>query len=116
VDCHPVKVWLALVLISTLPCAASDKPVAPCYSTHGRLSFWNGTPSTRIWIIGTHRILGVHGEDQELPDNLAKILNGNFDDEVYGDFLVCPLTQYKPGEMQIVSVKKASRLVFRLRH
>ena len=35
----------------------------------------------------------------------------NLDTRLYGDFEVCPFTKEKPGEMQIVCVKAASKLV-----
>ena len=31
-----------------------------CYWTRGRLSFYNGTPSFRLWKIGTHRLIGIY--------------------------------------------------------
>jgi hypothetical protein len=43
--------------------------VAKCFVVHGRLSFYNGAPSARIWKIGTKRILGVH--NSVLPGELG---------------------------------------------
>ena len=107
---------VVFVLLTTLVClCAAENPVESCYEIRGRLSFWNGAPSTRIWIIGTHRMLGVHDEDQNLPSNLSELLKGDFDDEVFGNFVVCPLTRYKAGEMQIVYVKSANHLVYQHR-
>ena len=91
---------------------ASDKFVGPCYQVRGRLSFYNGTPATRIWIIGTHRMLGVRSEDQNLPANVKKLLKG-FNDRIFGDFTVCPLTKEQPGKMRIVFVQSSSHVVNR---
>ncbi|HJT71658.1 MAG TPA: hypothetical protein VJ731_15775 [Terriglobales bacterium] len=55
-------------------------------------------------------MLGLHDEDSNLPPNVAKLLKGDFDDEVFGNFLVCPVTKDRPGEMQMVYVKSANRL------
>jgi hypothetical protein len=33
---------------------------AACYWAHGRLSAYDGTPSFRLWKIGTRRILGIY--------------------------------------------------------
>src|SRR5215471_11209954 len=54
-----------------------------CYWTHGRLSYYNGTPAIRVWKIGTNRLLGIYSgssvdrrsldnENPELPANVAK--------------------------------------------
>ena len=108
-------VFLMLLMVPQL-IAGTEKPVAPCYEVHGRLSYWNGAPSTRIWIIGTHRLLGLHDEDSYLPANVTKLLKGDFDDEVFGTFVVCPITKAKAGEMQMVYVKSASRLTYHRRN
>lgn len=92
--------------------SASDKFVGPCYKIKGRLSYYNGAPSTRIWIVGTHRMLGIPGEENELPPNVEVLLK-DFDDNIFGDFVVCPLSPERPGRMQMVLVKSASHLVNR---
>src|ERR1043165_8202874 len=81
-----------LIFILATSCWASDKFVGPCYKVRGRLSYYNGAPSTRIWVVGTHRILGVPSEDSELPPNVKSLLN-SFDDQIFADFTVCPLTR-----------------------
>jgi hypothetical protein len=101
-----------LTLLLGAHCWASDNFVGPCYQVQGRLSYWNGTPSTRIWIVGTHRVLGVPSEDQELPPNVKPLLRG-FEDQVFANFTVCPLTKEHAGEMRMVFVKSARRVVDR---
>lgn len=91
-----------------------------CYSIHGRLQRNNGTPSHKIWIIGSTKMLGVvakidslNEEIPEMPDYLFQLVD--FDRYVFGDFIVCPSTKYRPGEMQLVRVIKATNLKMRLR-
>lgn len=107
-----MKRFLLSVLLVSTPLQASDKFVGPCYKVRGRLSYYNGTPSTRIWIIGTHRMLGVLGEDPELPANIKPLLK-DFDDKIFADFIVCPLTKERPGHMGIVTVKSARHVIHR---
>lgn len=66
----------------------------------------------RIWRIGTNRILGVlPSEDEIVPDNLRDALETGMYVDVYGDFEVCPFTESKPNEMQMVCVESATHLV-----
>ncbi len=104
--------FLVLVLVGLHARAMAQDAVAPCYKVHGRLSYYNGTPSTRIWIVGTRRMLSLPGEDRELPANVKALLK-DFDDNIFGDFIVCPLREYQKGHMQAVFVKSASHLVDR---
>ncbi len=53
-------------------------------------------------------MLGVR-EECDLPPELDRYL-GDFDDVVYADFVVCPLTAEKPGVMQIVCVESATNI------
>jgi hypothetical protein len=101
-----------LILMAGTYCSAADHFVGPCYELRGRLSYYNGTPSTRIWIIGTHRMLGVPSEDSELPPNV-KILLKSFDDNIFAAFTVCPLTKEQKGYMRDVVVKSARQVVDR---
>ena len=90
-------------------CAADPDLVGVCFWLHGRMSYYNGGPSTRIWRIGTKRMLGVPSET--VPETIAPHFNG-FDDEVTGDFKVCPLTRRKPGVMQMVCVEAAKHVIY----
>ena len=73
--------------------------------------YTNGTPSLRIWRVGTDRILGVLPPEHEIiPKNLRSALKG-FYRWVYADLQVCPFTKEKPGEMQMVCVESAEHLV-----
>ena len=100
------------------PCKRNTQLVGDCYSIRGRVSFYNGNPSYRIWIIGTKRLLGLYehwgsGNTREwpiVPKNLSKLMNPY--DEVFGNSVVCPFTKYTPGWMQTVCIESASNLVF----
>jgi hypothetical protein len=103
-----------LFLLGSAPSGfASDKMVGDCYTVRGRLSYYNGTPSTRIWIVGTHRMLGVRSEDSRLPSNVKPLLKG-FGDQIFADYVVCPLTPERLGQMRIVWVKSANHVVHRV--
>jgi hypothetical protein len=94
-----------------------------CYWTHGRFSLYNGTPSLRLWKVGTNRILGIYSgpgygpfdaglneeEDLDLPANLKKYDYTKV--SVFGDFEVCPLAVEKKGRMQPACIEAATKLV-----
>jgi len=81
------------------------------------MMYYNGTPTFRIWVIGTHRVLGVQeirlGDDPERPlapeDVLGKV--GFMEYEIYADFEVCPLSVEKPRAMQMVCIEAAKHVV-----
>ena len=50
-----------------------------------------------------------------MPPRLKK-LAPDFDDEIYGDFNVCPLTKNEPGAMQFVCVQSFSNTVVKRHH
>ena len=93
-----------------LGCKNNPQLVDACFSVHGRLSAYNGNPSLRIWPIGTHRLLGVLKDEESLsiPENIRNL--AGFDKDIYGDFLVCPLTRPEPGSMQFVCIEAASNV------
>lgn len=95
--------------VDWITCKNDPDVVAACFSVRGRLSFYNGGPSTRIWRVGTHRMLGVPSEI--IRENVSDALGPKpFDTEVYGDFKVCPFTKEKSGAMQMVCIESASGL------
>jgi len=104
------------------PCKTPE--LAPsCISIHGRLSAGNGTPSTRLWQIGTHHVYGIYSNrygyshDGLSLDNEAPELHFDFKDRpdggwtVYGDFEVCPLEPRAEGHMQAACIASATHIV-----
>ncbi len=81
------------------------------------MNYWNGTPSVRIWKVGTTRMLGVSEARfkidgyENLPGDVRSRLS--WDTDLFGDFVVCPFTPEKPGVMRLVCVDSATRLVVR---
>jgi hypothetical protein len=92
-------------------CQGDPDLTAACFMVHGRLSAWNGTPTYRIWRLGSRRILGVSNDI--LPESVAAKMD--WDVEAYGDFLVCPLSRERRGSMQQVCVESAKNLKYRKR-
>jgi hypothetical protein len=84
------------------------------FIVHGRLSITNGTPSFRIWIIGTTHILGIDQIDDNnpiMPDTLKKLIR--LDNKIYADFTAKPLSKYKRGEIQRVQVLSVRNIIVR---
>ncbi len=91
-------------------CMTDPDIIGACFVVHGRLSFWNGAPSFRIWRIGTKRILGVR--DDIMPESVAAHIGVGV--EAYGDFTVCPFTQDRPGAMQMVCIESAESVFYKI--
>lgn len=101
----------------TKGCKTNPSLVGPCYTVHGRLTLYNGTPGLRIWLIGTHRLLGVMNDGDTddvlpLPENIRNV-NLAHGDSIYGNFLVCPFEEQKPGEMQGVCIESVKNYVIK---
>ena len=104
----------------TSSCRARPDVVGKCFSVHGRLSVYNGTPSIRLWPIGTKRLLGIIDPNDAsnapgptvLPVEIKNKLD--WDKDVLGDFLVCPLTHQQPGRMQTVCIDSGKNLIERV--
>ncbi len=107
----------------TFPCKTPE--LAPsCIQLHGRLSLGNGTPSVRLWQIGTHHVYGIYSnqfgfknrytlldsEAPELPANLIKLVPENSGWTVYGDFEACPLEPRIEGHMQAACIASATHI------
>src|SRR5258708_33092683 len=95
-------------------CREHPQLTGKCFVVRGRLSVYNGAPAVRLWRIGTRRVLGISEQRfklpgyRNLPESLAQQLNG--DNQVLGDFLVCPFTTPRAREMQLVCVESAKNL------
>jgi hypothetical protein len=111
----PLILCLAIIGI---PRSAEGKSESwPCSWVHGRMTAGNGTPSTRIWPVGTHRMLGVvnpgHSDVDagEMPQRVLNLLTPQNYFTVWGDFYVCPVAPERSGWMRFVVVKGARRLL-----
>src|SRR5262245_25492223 len=95
-------------------CRQHPQLIGKCFRVHGRLSVYNGAPAMRIWKIGTKRILGVSDQRFALPGyrNIPETIQNqlNQDVDIFGDFLVCPFTRPKAGEMQLVCIEDGRKL------
>ena len=96
-------------------CREHPRLVGKCFNVHGRLATYNGNPAVRLWRIGTKRMLGVSDQRfkepgySNIPAELLRQLDG--ESKITGDFLVCPFTRSKPGEMQLVCIESAKNTV-----
>lgn len=93
-------------------CKGNQEIVAECFTVHGRLSFWSGAPSARIWRVGTKRMLGIHFD--VLPKGIEDQMS-SFDTELWGDFEVCPFTKEQAGQMQFVCIEAWRNVTVRQR-
>ena len=103
----------------TVSCRNRPDVVGKCFRVHGRLSVYNGTPSIRLAPSGSKRLLGIIDPNDTssapgpsvLPEEIKSKLD--WDKNVFGDFLVCPLTRSQPGKMQTVCIESGKNLVVR---
>lgn len=97
---------------STEPFQCKENPelVGECFTVHGRVTAANGAPYLRLWIVGTNRMLGVSLEGEGVPDCALEHIKIDRS-QVYGDFLLCPFTEDRPGWMRYACIESASNLV-----
>src|ERR1700682_30925 len=131
-----LRVWLLLTVLNAVTLSTiGGSPRAPkrkiacktpgnadsCYWTHGRLAAYNGTPTMRLWKIGTKRVLAIHSgpgfkrgdnKENENPEVPAKVDQAFKTDltRVFGDFEICPLETERRGEMQVVCIESAKNI------
>jgi hypothetical protein len=128
-----VKKWLitAIMILATcvvgtansvepakkITCKEHPMLSGQCYKVRGRMNLANGTPSVRIWLVGTKRILGISEgrfyleEYKNIPEELIQQLT--WDNAIFADFTVCPFTHDKPGVMRLVCVASAENVDIR---
>jgi hypothetical protein len=100
-------------------CRSRADVVGKCFGVRARLSVYNGTPSIRLWPIGSKRLLGIIDPADTsnspgltiLPDEIKQKLD--WDKDVFGDFVVCPLTFHQPHRMQTVCIESGKDLAVR---
>lgn len=100
---------------ATAKCKGNPKVVGACYTVHGRLSPGADTVTVRLWPVGTKRMLGVTGgptlDDASFPIWPQSLGFAHGDEDIYGDFEVCPFTPQRKGAMQFVCIESASHVV-----
>lgn len=93
-------------------CKNNPAIVAACFPIRGRISAYNGTPSLRIWPIGTRRLLGVvPAENEIIPSKIRGKVT--FGQGVFANLVVCPFEPVRPGAMQAVCVESATNIRIR---
>ena len=96
-------------------CKGNPKVIGACYSVHGRLSRGADTVVLRLWSVGTKRMLGITRgptlDDAGFPIWPQSLKFTSGDEDIYGDFEVCPFTPERKGAMQFVCIESASNLV-----
>jgi hypothetical protein len=129
VKCVTALIFLVLITnvwAQSIPCEAKEKScrahpqlIGRCFTVRGRLSVYNGAPALRLWKLGTKRMLGISEQRFAVPGyrNIPSYIEDqvNADVAVFGDFLVCPFTPQRPGEMQLVCIQSGKNLVVRKR-
>lgn len=95
-------------------CKSSPKVVGKCMTFYGPLAVYSGSPSLRIWPVGTKQLYGLRGtgadpETVALPEKLRELLATN-PREVNGKWEVCPLEAERPNQLRIVCLESASEL------
>jgi hypothetical protein len=100
-------------------CRTHPLLIGRCFSVRGRLSIYNGSPARRLWRIGTKRMLGISEQRffvegfRNVPEDMENKLNE--DVAIFGDFVVCPFTRSKAGEMQLICIEEGKNLAVRKR-
>jgi hypothetical protein len=109
------SVALATPAMADAPvCKGNPKVVGKCMTFYGPLSVYGGSPSLRIWPVGTKQLYGIRstGADPEnvvLPEKLRDILATN-PREVNGKWEVCPLEPERPNQLRSVCLESATEL------
>ncbi len=88
-------------------CKTNPDIVGSCFKIRGRISEWNGSLTTRIWPVGTNRVLALYGT---LPGAIKE--RYSFDVNVFADLEVCPFEKDAPGEMRLVCIESAKNIRF----
>jgi len=84
-----------------IPCKTPEN-ASLCYWTHGRLSVYNGSPSFRIWQVGTRHMLGVFNGPSHYP--------ARTNDDIENPEL--PLELYRAYEADNRSLKRATGIMW----
>lgn len=104
-------------MIEEKSCREHPKLVGKCFRVHGRLSVYNGAPALRLFNFGTKRVLGISEQRFALAgySNVPAEITANIDQDktLIADYVVCPFTRQRRGEMQMVCIEKVRNLEVR---
>ncbi|HEY6806277.1 MAG TPA: hypothetical protein VI306_22045 [Pyrinomonadaceae bacterium] len=95
-------------------CREHPKLVGACFKVHGRLTVYNGAPALRLFRLGTKRVLGISEQRfalagyKNVPDEIKEKIDQDHD--LIGDYVVCPFTRERRGEMQLVCIESVANL------
>lgn len=94
----------ASILLATLSAAGhaqecKETQYGKCFTVRGRYNIY--VDGDAIWIVGTHRRL------ETTDSKLDKMLEdaGWQEHSIFGDFVVCPESQFKPGHLQSACIQ-----------
>ncbi|MBI1180741.1 MAG: hypothetical protein GC201_09300 [Alphaproteobacteria bacterium] len=119
-----IRTFLAALLLSALAipaladdarpqCKGSPKVVDECVTLYGVLGVYTGTPSIRIWPVGTKKLYGVSDTRDDgsvwLPPRLKDALAAN-PVEINGKFVMCPLEPARDNHLTLVCLESATEL------
>lgn len=88
-------------------CKTNPDVVGNCFKIRGRINEWNGSMTTRIWPVGTNRMLYVAGT---LPEKIQDRYGFNVD--VFANLEICRLEKDIPGHMRGVCIESAENIRF----
>jgi hypothetical protein len=105
-----------MILLAAL--LASGQPVlakaGDCGWVHGRYAVYNGSAVHRIWVIGTHRMLSLDMDQEDIPTQFLPLFKSRrfepVGSAILGDFYVCASKPRISGRMQSVQLKRARNL------
>jgi hypothetical protein len=95
-------------------CKHSPKLVGSCFKVHGWLELGEGLPPVRISQGGSNKVLAVEdatpgkADDPWLPPEVRSAVDSEHSAEA--DFFVCPLTEAREGDKQVVCIDSASKV------
>jgi hypothetical protein len=115
---HTNERTILILLLLCLPVFSADPPcktrpdvTGACFRVRGNLLLYNGTPSARISVKGSTRVLGVvpyfseNNETFAAPAEVRK--RASFDQPLMATYDVCPLSKPKPRVMLRVCIEAA---------
>jgi len=94
-------------------CSADKRIVNPCYDVYGKLTV-HANMRVYLWPVGTKRLIAIsYRKDSPepnppLPSNIH--LNHLLENDLFGNFNICPFTKEKAGKMQVVCINSVSNL------